>query len=423
LRRLKAELGQRAQPAGNAAGDRPQDAALRAARRQVGELVDSAQALRNQRAESGLSESDKAEIDQQGLLAEYRLRETRLRVARLERWNFERPDDAWAYRMVEQLVVDLESLADPQTGLIAGSSARFGIGVKRRLAIAERIVSDSVTAHVELWKKRAAAVSESKHYTGLALKPQVGLVPLGPDPVTGLEEFAHVESGSLARRGDDGRLVFEDGTGMVFVLIPESRLSKRGLSTPPFVVVEPFFIAKYETTQGQWQQVSGQNPSTYQAGLSPQVGGGENTTLSLKSPVESISARDMEEFLRRLGLNLPTEAQWECAIGAPDAAGSHRVGKIQQPHLPVTETAMSARGVHGLMGNVSEVCRDPFAATIIPQRPGDGLRLAVLSDALTMRGLGLLEGDPKLGSKIRLPAPLEFRDPRLGFRAARKLAP
>ena len=37
-------------------------------------------------------------------------------------------------------------------------------------------------------------------YRGLDLKPQVGLIPLGPDPDTGLWEFAHLMSGAPPRR-------------------------------------------------------------------------------------------------------------------------------------------------------------------------------------------------------------------------------
>jgi formylglycine-generating enzyme required for sulfatase activity len=81
-----------------------------------------------------------------------------------------------------------------------------------------------------------------------------------------------------------------------------------------------FWMAKYETTQGQWQRVVGRLPGE----LTPQLPAGEDF------PVGNVNFAEAEAFCQRLttraresGLmpsswefRLPTEAQWEYACRA-----------------------------------------------------------------------------------------------------------
>jgi formylglycine-generating enzyme required for sulfatase activity len=74
-------------------------------------------------------------------------------------------------------------------------------------------------------------------------------------------------------------------------------------------ITRPFYLGKYEVTQGQWQAVMGSNPSHF--------------TGDPSRPVENVSWDDVREFVRRLnGLEggaayrLPTEAEWEYAARA-----------------------------------------------------------------------------------------------------------
>jgi formylglycine-generating enzyme required for sulfatase activity len=75
-------------------------------------------------------------------------------------------------------------------------------------------------------------------------------------------------------------------------------------------ISRPFYLSKYEITQGQWEAVMGSNPSRFQG---------------KDRPVESVSWYDAQEFIRRLNLRepkaqyrLPTEAEWEYAARGAD---------------------------------------------------------------------------------------------------------
>src|SRR5262249_43552536 len=72
------------------------------------------------------------------------------------------------------------------------------------------------------------------------------------------------------------------------------------------VSLNPYFLSKYEMTQGQWLHFAGSNPSYWYAGF--RLGG---KAVTLRNPVEQVSAKDCTNVLSRLGIELPTEAQWE----------------------------------------------------------------------------------------------------------------
>ena len=77
------------------------------------------------------------------------------------------------------------------------------------------------------------------------------------------------------------------------------------------VSIDAFWIAKYQTTQAQYEAIMGENPSAFK---------GPN------NPVECVSWNEAVEFCRRLSeknklrFALPTEAQWEYACRSRSAA-------------------------------------------------------------------------------------------------------
>ena len=114
-----------------------------------------------------------------------------------------------------------------------------------------------------------------------------------------------------------------------------------------------FWMAKTEVTQAQWQSVMGSNPS-YHKGDS--------------LPVECVSWKACQEFCRKTGLELPTEAQWEyaCRAGSTGAyagtgtmkeMGWYDDNSLGKTH-PVGQKKPNAWGLCDMHGNVWEWCSD-----------------------------------------------------------------
>ena len=75
-------------------------------------------------------------------------------------------------------------------------------------------------------------------------------------------------------------------------------------------IKSPFYLQTTEVTQGQWKAVMGNNPSKFRH-------------CGEQCPVESVSWEDVQEFIRRLNMQvknvryrLPTEEEWEYAARA-----------------------------------------------------------------------------------------------------------
>ncbi len=133
-----------------------------------------------------------------------------------------------------------------------------------------------------------------------------------------------------------------------------------------------FWIAKCPVTQGQWQEVMGSNPSVHR---------------NASCPVDNVSWEACQDFCSRIGLALPTEAQWEYACragGTGDYGWSGRLGEMGWfcdnsggvTH-PVGQKLENNWGVCDMHGNVSEWCADwygpyPGGETTDPTGPETG---------------------------------------------------
>ncbi len=200
-------------------------------------------------------------------------------------------------------------------------------------------------------------------------------------------------------------------------------------------ISRPFYLGKYEVTQGQWEAVMGNNPSRFK---------GENR------PVETISWEDVQAFIRRLNTResgvtyrLPTEAEWEYAARGDDGRRYPRGNQFDPSRLNLCgqncasewkkrtandgdggtasvgsyEGGQSSFGVYDMAGNTWEWVQDvygPYAAEPVtdPQGPATG-------PFRVIRG-GSWDNDPGLcRTTSRLRIPPDHRFDFLGFRLLR----
>ncbi len=147
--------------------------------------------------------------------------------------------------------------------------------------------------------------------------------------------------------------------GMTFVRIPEGSHVVDGQK----VVLRSFYLGKTEVTQKQWQQVMGNNPSEFQN--------------QDNRPVERVSLVDVQQFVEKLNeltgeqYRLPGEAEWIHAArggsqddlyGALNEIAFYAGNSGMTTH-PVGQKKANAYGLHDMLGNVYEWCRDDYSAS------------------------------------------------------------
>ena len=383
--------------------------------------------------------------------------------------DYEFGDDVetrWWHDAVRDLLLGLREL---RTGSDFGSTVP---AIDTRLAWATAVEETTVTAPdaADAWRQARRALAVHPKYGGIDLAPQVGLVPLGPDPDSTLWEFAHPRTGAVPSRDPDSRrLDITPETGLVFVLIPGGTYSIGAQPNDPSapqhdpqaardegpvhqVSLAPYFLSKYEMTQGQWARFfryTGRNPSNYSM----------RSTLvsSLRHPIESVSWETCVETLTRLGLSLPTEAQWEAACRAgtdtPWSSGRERaslagaVNLADQAarraggtfadiedwpelddgfpvHAPVGRFRPNPFGLHDMHGNVWEYCLDRYASyDESSPREVDGLRDVPGTVHRSVRGGSYSDRAAVARSSMRTVRLPVFLGPNHGVRPARAVAP
>jgi formylglycine-generating enzyme required for sulfatase activity len=137
-------------------------------------------------------------------------------------------------------------------------------------------------------------------------------------------------------------------------------------------IASPFYLGKYQVTQGEWTAVMGSNPSHF--------------TGDDRLPVEGVSWDDCQEFIKKLNARkdgyeyrLPSEAEWEYACRAGTATafsfgetitaeqvnydgnypyGNAPKGKYREKTTRVGSFPPNAWGLYDMHGNVYEWCQD-----------------------------------------------------------------
>jgi formylglycine-generating enzyme required for sulfatase activity/tRNA A-37 threonylcarbamoyl transferase component Bud32 len=176
---------------------------------------------------------------------------------------------------------------------------------------------------------------------------------------------------------------FVNAIGMEFILIragkfmmgsPKSEAGRSSDEGPQHevTIASPFYLGKYQVTQGEWTAVMGSNPSHF--------------TGDDRLPVEGVSWDDCQEFIKKLNARkdgyeyrLPSEAEWEYACRAGTATafsfgetitaeqvnydgnypyGNAPKGKYREKTTRVGSFPPNAWGLYDMHGNVYEWCQD-----------------------------------------------------------------
>lgn len=264
-------------------------------------------------------------------------------AGRLSRITFSDPQDQWADDVLAAIEYSLERLSE-------------------RLAAVHQSATTAVAR--QTWDVARKSILNSPLYVGLRVPIQCGLLPIGADPVTGLWEFVDIETGSIPDRASSGTLIITAESGVVYVLLPSDEVpvehGRQGTSINN-VVLDPFFLSKYELTRAQGQRIANYS---YENSFRSRP----NAKTYDTAPLQSFNISD-EAFVP--WTRLPTSAEWEyaCRAGtrtpwwtgasAETLPGSEhlRFDPTLSPHpLPVGSLQPNPFGFYDMHGNVPELC-------------------------------------------------------------------
>jgi serine/threonine protein kinase/formylglycine-generating enzyme required for sulfatase activity len=367
----------------------------------------------------------------------------------------------WWRRQIESHLADLATFTDPEKGLFTDAANATGVGIPHRARLIRSAAAGCAegSAGQQAWKEARAYVRSTPRYGSMELPVVFGLVPIGPDPTSGMLEFYDVLTGTEPARGPDGAAEVHEETGLVFVLVPPASTQVGAQvtdpsapyydveanvksETPPLPVeLAPFLISKFEITQVQWARMDGTNPSARNA--KDQLASPSDQDLR---PVQMVSWDDCRRVLDRYGMVLPTAAQWEHAARGGtvtpwwtgpttadlwksenllDAAGVEAVGHGSPAEswndlggltVPVGRYLPNPFGLHDVLGNVSEWCLDITAPWGGEPRPGRGIRVMTGGSSREMRGGNYRLMAAKSRASYRISAPPGRRADMVGAR-------
>ncbi|MEG3638757.1 SUMF1/EgtB/PvdO family nonheme iron enzyme [Magnetococcus sp. PR-3] len=234
----------------------------------------------------------------------------------------------------------------------------------------------------------------------------------------------------------DSNSVVDADTGITFVKVPGGCFTMGGNDkhlTPPErpahkVCVKPFWMSRFEVTQGQWQSMMKKNPSFFKLGPN--------------YPVEQVSWDDTQRFIRKINrkvgrqvYQLPTEAQWEfaCRSGGRDenycgsdnlsAVGWHKGNGGLSTHA-VGLRRPNGLGLFDMTGNVLEWTRDGFQANYYSKSPKQDPSGPKVAKHRTARGGSWRTPPPdEARATLRHDLSPKLKHASLGFRVIRATPP
>lgn len=246
---------------------------------------------------------------------------------------------------------------------------------------------------------------------------------------------------------------FTNSLGMEFVQAPagsflmgspDSDADGRGMERPQHRVTisQPFWVARTEVTQAQWQDLMGENPYRRDRSNPYYTLPGMAERITRPDHPATVSWEDAQEFIARLNeiedgpdYRLPTEAEWEYFARATTTTrhwfgdDSSQLGDhawygeafADGGHHPVALKTANPWGLYDIHGNVWEWVQDWYDADYYATSPETDPQGPETGDERVVRGGSWHStGDGWRSASRRDYAP-DYRGISIGFRLVREI--
>lgn len=192
------------------------------------------------------------------------------------------------------------------------------------------------------------------------------------------------------------------------------------------VSLDGFYMQAYEVTKIQFEEVMGFNPSAFKG--------------CRDCPVDNVTWFEADEYCRKIGMRLPTEAQWEYAARAGTNTIFHYGNTLsssqanfngREPYggvpvhtsmarpVPVGEYNPNGWNLYDMHGNVAEWCADWYDAAYYGNSPGVNPKGPADGKLRVVRGGSWRDGGTSLRVARRVGYNPSIRLNTVGFRCVK----